>query len=116
MATTDSRARALPHVRKVAELFAQTAKSLRKEIERVSDPQGRAMLETAAEVLGGLHTAFQHYQTAAEEAWSGRQTSASGRNSTLPDLEQRGIVQDERGQDQPADRATAQGRTYQRST
>jgi hypothetical protein len=32
-------------------------------------PQGRALLETSAEVLDGVHKAFEHYLAKSEDAW-----------------------------------------------
>ncbi len=42
---------------------------LRKDIERVPEPQFQALLETSAEVLGGLRKAFEDYGKHAETAW-----------------------------------------------
>jgi|GEM_PF-2169003 hypothetical protein len=42
---------------------------LRATIGTVSDPQARAMLETGAEVLGGLRRAFVDYAEGRERAW-----------------------------------------------
>ncbi|HZR35426.1 MAG TPA: hypothetical protein VFA75_08625 [Nevskia sp.] len=42
---------------------------LRQDIEKVADaPKAQALFETAAEVLGGLSTAFRHYEESAEPA------------------------------------------------
>jgi hypothetical protein len=35
----------------------------------VEDPRALALFETTAEVLGGLITAYEHYEHGAEEAW-----------------------------------------------
>jgi hypothetical protein len=42
---------------------------LREDIERVDEPQLKAMFETSAEVLGGLVKAFKHYEQKNESAW-----------------------------------------------
>jgi hypothetical protein len=43
---------------------------LRKDVERVSEPRFQALMETGAEVLSGLRTAFVHYdQQNGEKAW-----------------------------------------------
>ena len=42
---------------------------LHKDIERVSEPQFQALLETSAEVLGGLNKAFIDYGKHSEVAW-----------------------------------------------
>ena len=43
---------------------------LRDDIEKVDEPQLKAMFETAAEVLGGLIKAFRDYEQKNESAWS----------------------------------------------
>jgi hypothetical protein len=47
----------------------QMSQELRKDIQKIEDPKGQAMFETAAEVLTGLKTAFQHYESDAEQVW-----------------------------------------------
>ena len=42
---------------------------LHKDIARVSEPQFQALLETSAEVLGGLRKAFEDYGKHSEPAW-----------------------------------------------
>lgn len=42
---------------------------LREDIEKVEEPQFRAMFETAAEVLTGLMKAFGDYERKNEPAW-----------------------------------------------
>ena len=42
---------------------------LREDIEKVDEPQLKAMFETSAEVLGGLIKAFQDYEQKNESAW-----------------------------------------------
>ena len=53
----------------VAVKLAILRDELRATVGRVSDPQAKAMLETGAEVLGGLRQAFVDYGERAEEAW-----------------------------------------------
>jgi hypothetical protein len=64
--TTDSR---FPETDEVATKLAVLRDELRATIGRVSDLQAKAMLETGAEVLGGLRQAFVDYGEGAEEAW-----------------------------------------------
>lgn len=56
-----------------AEAMATNLASLRDDmratIGRVEDPQLKAVLETGAEVLGGLRQAFVDYGEGSEEAW-----------------------------------------------
>ena len=42
---------------------------LRRDVERVLEPQFRALLETSAEVLGGLRKAFEDYAKHDVAAW-----------------------------------------------
>ena len=56
-----------------AEATAAKLSSLRDDVRatigRVDDPQLKAVLETGAEVLGGLRQAFIGYGQGSEEAW-----------------------------------------------
>jgi hypothetical protein len=42
---------------------------LHRDIERAPEPQFQALLETSAEVLGGLRKAFEDYGKHTEAAW-----------------------------------------------
>jgi hypothetical protein len=42
---------------------------LRQRVQEVEDPQALCLLETSAEVLEGLHRAFEHYEQRSEPAW-----------------------------------------------
>ena len=44
-------------------------RELRDAISELDDPHSKALLETSAEVLGGLIKAFEHYQDKSEPAW-----------------------------------------------
>lgn len=44
-------------------------RQLRSEIDEVAEPRFQALLETAAEVLIGLGTAFRDYTEKPERAW-----------------------------------------------
>lgn len=59
----------LHHTRKIQKTFHDLKKHLREEIENVDETQLKAMLETAAEVLGGLQKAFHDYERKNEAAW-----------------------------------------------
>ena len=41
----------------------------REDVGKVHDPKAQALFETTAEVLGGLVTAFQHFEQRTEPAW-----------------------------------------------
>jgi len=57
------------HTRNTSARFSELIEHLREDISRVDEPQFKAMAETAAEVLGGLATAFKHYEQKRETAW-----------------------------------------------
>jgi hypothetical protein len=60
----------LHHSRNMSARLAEMIEQLRHDIDRVDEPQMKAMFETAAEVLGGLATAFKHYEEKSEHAWN----------------------------------------------
>ena|SRR5579885_2938037 len=49
--------------------LAEIIDHMRADISRVSEARFQALLETSAEVLGGLRTAFQDYDHHQEPAW-----------------------------------------------
>ncbi len=51
--------------------LASLRDDMRASVGRVQEPQSRAVLETGAEVLGGLRQAFVDYGEGREEAWQG---------------------------------------------
>jgi len=55
--------------KEVAVKLAVLRDELRATVGRVGDPRAKAMLETGAEVLGGLRQAFVDFGEGAEEAW-----------------------------------------------
>jgi hypothetical protein len=59
----------LHHTRKMSGQLSEMIDHLRRDIDQVDEPQFKAMFETAAEVLGGLVTAFRHYEQKGEHAW-----------------------------------------------
>lgn len=56
------------HTQKVKERFDDLIEPLRSDVGKVGDPQAKALFETSAEVLGGLHQAFTDYEEE-EAAW-----------------------------------------------
>ncbi len=56
-------------VDKVQTGLQEAMDDMRKDVEHVDEPQMKAMLETAAEVLGGLKKAFGDYEKKNEAAW-----------------------------------------------
>jgi hypothetical protein len=67
------------HVRKMSAEFAALIDHLRRDIGEVDEPEFKAMFETAAEVLGGLATAFRRYEQKSEPACS--EAAQRARNS-----------------------------------
>ena len=58
-----------PHVHKMQNALADVQTHMREDIDKVDDPQFKAMFETSAEVLGGLIKAFDDYDKRNEAAW-----------------------------------------------
>jgi hypothetical protein len=57
------------HTQNMRTRLQNTIDHLRADIEKVDEPQLKAMFETSAEVLGGLCKAFQDYERKNESAW-----------------------------------------------
>ncbi len=57
------------HTQKMQHRLKETIDHLRQDIEKVDEPQLKAMFETSAEVLGGLVKAFHDYEQKNESAW-----------------------------------------------
>ena len=57
------------HSQHIQDSLGELMEHLRKDVGRVDEPRFQALLETSAEVLGGLRTAFTHYDKHAEKAW-----------------------------------------------
>jgi hypothetical protein len=57
------------HTQNMQKRLQEISDHLRQDIEKVDDPQLRAMFETSAEVLGGLIKVFHDYEQKSEKAW-----------------------------------------------
>jgi hypothetical protein len=57
------------HTQQMQKRLAELTAHLREDVLKVSEPQLKAMFETAAEVLNGLGKAFQDYDQKNEAAW-----------------------------------------------
>ena len=57
------------HTANVRKEFRTLIDHLRGDIEKIDDPKAQALFETAAEVISGLDTAFEHYEGKSESAW-----------------------------------------------
>ena len=65
IASKDPRA----HTANVRKEFRTLIDHLCDDIEKIDDPKAQALFETAAEVISGLDTAFEHYEEKSESAW-----------------------------------------------
>jgi cytoplasmic iron level regulating protein YaaA (DUF328/UPF0246 family) len=57
------------HTQKMQKTLKDIRNHLREDIQKVDEPQLKAMFETSAEVLGGLEKAFKDYEQKNEKAW-----------------------------------------------
>jgi hypothetical protein len=57
------------HTANVRKEFGELIQHLRSDTNKMADPKAKALFETAAEVIGGLDTAFKHYEEKSENAW-----------------------------------------------
>jgi hypothetical protein len=57
------------HCENLKREITELIEHMRRDIQRVDEPQFKAMLETGAEVLGGLRKAFEDYGQHSEPAW-----------------------------------------------
>jgi hypothetical protein len=57
------------HTQKMQRRLQDTIDHLRADVDKVDEPQLKAMFETSAEVLGGLVKAFHDYEQKNERAW-----------------------------------------------
>ena len=57
------------HTQKMQRALQDIRTHLREDIQKVDEPQLKAMFETSAEVLGGLEKAFKDYEQKNEKAW-----------------------------------------------
>jgi hypothetical protein len=57
------------HTQKMQKALQDIRNHMREDIQKVDEPQLKAMFETSAEVLGGLEKAFNDYEQKNEKAW-----------------------------------------------
>lgn len=57
------------HTFRIGKEFEQLIEHLREDIEKVVEPQAKALFEVSAEVLQGLRKAFDDYEKKSEKAW-----------------------------------------------
>ena len=56
------------HTARVKKMLADLISHLRDDTTKFDEPKAQALFETSAEVLQGLHTAFDHYESGSERA------------------------------------------------
>jgi hypothetical protein len=57
------------HTANIKKEFKKLSKHLREDVEKVNDPQAKALFEVSAEVIDGLEKAFIDYESKNETAW-----------------------------------------------
>jgi hypothetical protein len=62
------------HTAKVKQMLDDAMQHARADTTKVKDPRAQALLETTAEVLGGLRKAYDDFERQNEPAWQGRST------------------------------------------
>jgi hypothetical protein len=50
-------------------MLRRVADHARDDVTKIEDPKAEALFETTAEVIEGLITAFERYETRAKAAW-----------------------------------------------
>jgi hypothetical protein len=58
----------LDHASNIKRMLSEVIEHARSDIEKVNEPKFQVLLETTAEVLIGLRTAYEHYETKQEPA------------------------------------------------
>lgn len=57
------------HTAKIREMLTGIVQHVRGDVDKVEDPQARALFEVTAEVLLGLRKAYEDYEKRSESAW-----------------------------------------------
>ena len=65
IASKDPRA----HTANIRKELRELIDHLRADISKIDEPKAQALFETTADVIGGLDTAFKHYEEKSEKAW-----------------------------------------------
>ncbi|MFO0860054.1 MAG: hypothetical protein U0570_05815 [Phycisphaerales bacterium] len=59
------------HTARIRAMLQDVARHAREDVTKVADPRAQALFETTAEVLKGLETAYEHFESRSEPAWGG---------------------------------------------
>ena len=57
------------HTANIKEEFRKLSGHLREDIQKLSDPEAKALFEVSAEVIEGLEKAFNDYERKTESEW-----------------------------------------------
>ena len=57
------------HAAGIKKEFRKLSDHLREDVEKLNDPQAKALFEVSAEVIDGLQKAFEDYERKNESAW-----------------------------------------------
>ena len=58
------------HAQNIQRMLNDLIQHVRADVGKVEEPKFQALLETSAEVLIGLRTAYEHYEKKSEPAFS----------------------------------------------
>lgn len=72
------------HAKNIEDILASLKNLCESEVTAFSDPKAKALLQTSAEVLGGLERAFHHYLNKDEEVWLEEPDQQSAQKSSDP--------------------------------
>ncbi len=60
----------LEHTANLKEEFNELSDHLREDVDKVDDPQAKALFEISAEVINGLEKSFSDYERKNESTWA----------------------------------------------
>ena len=58
------------HAQNIQRMLNDLIQHVREDVGKVEEPKFQALLETSAEVLSGLRTAYEHYEKKSEPAFA----------------------------------------------
>jgi hypothetical protein len=59
------------HTANIRQMLDEVTRHVRQDVQKITEPRAQALFETTAEVLGGLATAYEHYESKSEPAFRG---------------------------------------------
>lgn len=72
------------HAKNIEDILSSLKSLCRSEIEVFHDPKAKALLETSAEVLGGLEKAFHEFLSKNEDVWKEEVEETAPQKSSEP--------------------------------